>query len=184
MNQDQINSLIRSLLKIAGSVLVARGLTVYANIVNTEDVAGLLVGVVGLWQSHEHHGNNAALVAQAFQPAGSGDFPVPSSPDPKLGTGSRTSACGSPEPAEPNVGLAQNVCPTPAPPAAQPQAEDGGSKIEDGKNGKPAKPGTMAPAPSSTLNPPPSSPAPAAPPAPAPAVPAAPPQSAIGNQKS
>jgi hypothetical protein len=58
MNQDQINSLIRSLLKIAGSVLVARGLTVYANIVNTEDVAGLLVGVVGLWQSHEHHGEH------------------------------------------------------------------------------------------------------------------------------
>jgi phage gp29-like protein len=102
-----------------------------------------------------------APVAQAFQPAGSGDFPVPSFGSGELGTGSRTSACGSPEPAEPNVGLAQNVCPTPAASAAQPQAEDGGSKIEDGKNGKdPAA--TSGSVPSATLNPPPSSPPPAA----------------------
>ena len=56
MNQEQVDSLIRTVLKVAGSVLMARGLSDYANIVNTEDVAGLLVGLVGIWLSHQTHG--------------------------------------------------------------------------------------------------------------------------------
>jgi hypothetical protein len=55
MNKDQVNSLIRSLLKIAGAWLVAHGLSEYASLVNSDDVFGLLVLLVGMWQSHQRH---------------------------------------------------------------------------------------------------------------------------------
>ncbi len=61
MNQDQVNSLIRTVLKIAGSVLMTHGLTQYATLVNSPDVCGLAVLLVGLWLSHQTHG--AAVTA-------------------------------------------------------------------------------------------------------------------------
>jgi hypothetical protein len=93
MNLDQINSLVRSVLKIAGAILVAHGACKVAAIVNTEDVAGVAVSLVGLWLSHQLHGspgNCRAVasseggqpvlpVAQTFLSAGNGNLPVPSS---------------------------------------------------------------------------------------------------------
>lgn len=55
MNQDQITSIIRSILKIAGSALAAHGLTNAANLVNGEDVAGVAIAVAGLVWSHYNH---------------------------------------------------------------------------------------------------------------------------------
>ena len=60
MNQDQINSLVRTVLKIAGTALAARGLTSTAQWVNSEDVFGLIVLLVGLWESHQTHQNDSA----------------------------------------------------------------------------------------------------------------------------
>ena len=57
MNQPQINSLVRSLLKVAGTVLTAHGLTSTATWINSEDVLGMVVLLVGLWQSHQVHGS-------------------------------------------------------------------------------------------------------------------------------
>ena len=55
MNKDQINSFVRSAAKIVGSILVARGMTNAAAIVNTEDCIGLVIAVVGLVMSHFNH---------------------------------------------------------------------------------------------------------------------------------
>jgi hypothetical protein len=55
MNNDQLGSLIRSALKIAGGILVAHGLTAEATLINTPDVAGLLMAVIGLLASHFNH---------------------------------------------------------------------------------------------------------------------------------
>ena len=52
MNQDQFTSLIQSLIKIAGSALTAHGLTAAANIVNGQDVSGVVLVVAGLVWSH------------------------------------------------------------------------------------------------------------------------------------
>jgi hypothetical protein len=60
MNQAQINSLIRSVLKIAGTALAAHGLTTAASLVNSEDVFGLVVLLVAVWQSHQHHAGGSA----------------------------------------------------------------------------------------------------------------------------
>lgn len=51
----QVNSIIRTVLKIAGALLAQRGLTQAANLVNSEDVIGLLLvlaGVVMSWWEH------------------------------------------------------------------------------------------------------------------------------------
>lgn len=55
MNQDQINSMVRSVLKVAGAILVAHGATQAAAIVNCEDMIGLVITLVGLVQSHQAH---------------------------------------------------------------------------------------------------------------------------------
>jgi hypothetical protein len=55
MNPNQIQSLVRSVLKLVGAILVTHGATAYAAILNTEDVAGLVVTLVGLYMSHEQH---------------------------------------------------------------------------------------------------------------------------------
>ncbi len=66
MNQDQRDSLIRSLLKLAGTALAAHGLTASAAWVNSEDALGAIVLLVGLWQSHHTHGSGST-----------GNLPVP-----------------------------------------------------------------------------------------------------------
>ena len=90
MNQDQLNSFVRSVLKIAGSILVAHGATKAAGIVNTEDMAGVVVILVGLIQSQIHHGQ-AATTANAtaglrgiIEQFAQG--PAPFSPAPETGT--------------------------------------------------------------------------------------------------
>ena len=56
MNQDQIDSVVRSLVKVAGGILTAHGLTATAAIVNSQNVIELLVGIVmavaGFYASH------------------------------------------------------------------------------------------------------------------------------------
>ena len=79
MNSDQLNSLVRSVLKIAGAVLMAHGATKYAAIVNTEDMAGVVVTIIGMWLSHQTHG--VGVQALACSPAATagepGGSPVP-----------------------------------------------------------------------------------------------------------
>lgn len=55
MNQDQVNSLIRSFLKIAGAALTAHGLTTAASIINNQDFIGAVLIVAGLIWSHFNH---------------------------------------------------------------------------------------------------------------------------------
>jgi hypothetical protein len=55
MNKDQINSAVRTLLKVIGSALVTHGATKAASIVNSEDVIGLVITVIGLLWSHFEH---------------------------------------------------------------------------------------------------------------------------------
>lgn len=59
MNQDQINSALRSLLKIIGSALAAHGLAQAASIVNGEDCIGVVLAVAGLVWSHFSHAPDA-----------------------------------------------------------------------------------------------------------------------------
>lgn len=61
MNQDQIMSGVRSLLKVIGAVLVARGATNAATIVNGEDVAGVSLVAVGMvWSWWQHRKDSTA----------------------------------------------------------------------------------------------------------------------------
>jgi hypothetical protein len=60
MNPDQRDSLIRSILKIAGTAALAHGLAATSTWINSEDAAGLIILLVGLWQSHIFHGAAAA----------------------------------------------------------------------------------------------------------------------------
>jgi len=55
MNKDQIDSVVRSVLKIAGAIAVAHGASAYAGIINSEDVTGLASLVVGLLLSYQWH---------------------------------------------------------------------------------------------------------------------------------
>ena len=55
MNQSQLNSAIRSGLKILGGILTAHGATSAAGLVNTEDLIGLALIVGGAIWSHFHH---------------------------------------------------------------------------------------------------------------------------------
>lgn len=58
-NQDQFLSLVRSILKIAGSALTAHGLTQAASWVNSEDVTGVIITLAGLFWSHWEHSPDA-----------------------------------------------------------------------------------------------------------------------------
>jgi len=64
--------MVRTVLKIAGTALTAHGLSVYANIINTEDVAGLVVTLVGMWLSHQTHAGPLATGPVADQGAAGG----------------------------------------------------------------------------------------------------------------
>lgn len=52
MNKDQVNSVLRSALKIAGAALAAHGMTKAAAFINAEDTIGLILTLVGLIISH------------------------------------------------------------------------------------------------------------------------------------
>jgi hypothetical protein len=60
MNNDQINSLVRSLLKILGSLLIAHGYSTYANIINTPDVIGFIIALAAFISSHFAHSTPAS----------------------------------------------------------------------------------------------------------------------------
>ena len=62
MNQDQIESIVRTALKIIGALLIKHGLSDYAAIVNTPDVCGAVALLIGLWLSHQHHGDKAVVM--------------------------------------------------------------------------------------------------------------------------
>ena len=77
MNQEQINSLVRTVLKIAGTALAAHGMTTSANLVNSEDVFGAAVLLVGLWQSHQTH---ADPLIKAITNFAAGPAPISGAP--------------------------------------------------------------------------------------------------------
>jgi len=66
MNQDQIDSLVRSVVKIAGGILTAHGLTASATIVNSQNVieliTGIVMAVIGFYASHTTHSTDSVPV--------------------------------------------------------------------------------------------------------------------------
>ena len=58
MNLDQLNSLIRTVLKVIGSALMTHGLTNYATFINSPDVIGLVLLVGGMIWSHYTHASS------------------------------------------------------------------------------------------------------------------------------
>jgi len=74
MNLDQFNSLVRSLLKVAGAALAAHGLSAAASIVNSQDVIGLalvLAGVVWSHFTHSESGSSGSTTGPSTGQAGS-----------------------------------------------------------------------------------------------------------------
>ena len=63
INQDQIDSLVRTAAKIAGGILAAHGLTGAATALNSssveEAIGGLLLAVLGAWGSHKSNASPA-----------------------------------------------------------------------------------------------------------------------------
>lgn len=78
MNTDQLNSFVRSLLKIIGAILLAHGATKAAAIVNTEDVAGVIITLVGLFESHRFHSQDA--IARLISEFGKGPYQTAETP--------------------------------------------------------------------------------------------------------
>lgn len=114
MNQNQLNSLVRTILKIAGTALAAHGLTVSANLVNSEDVFGLVVLLVGLLQSHQTHGAPASgpgSCPSPIAPCLEAGAPVLAEVTAKAALPSLFSAGGG---GQPNVGRAPAATPPPA----------------------------------------------------------------------
>jgi hypothetical protein len=60
MNKDQLNTLIHSLVKIIGTALVTHGATKAATTLNSEDVIGAIVTVVGVVLAHTAAGKTAS----------------------------------------------------------------------------------------------------------------------------
>ncbi len=75
INSDQLNSLIRTALKVLGSVLLTHGLTSAANIINSPDVIGAVLLIAGIIASHLNHSS---------PPASSGPSSPPSSLPPLM----------------------------------------------------------------------------------------------------
>jgi hypothetical protein len=59
MNNNQLNTLIHSLVKIVGTALVTHGATKAANTLNSEDVIGAIVTVIGVILAHTAAGKSA-----------------------------------------------------------------------------------------------------------------------------
>lgn len=77
MNQDQIDSIVRSVCKVAGGILIAHGATQAAAIINAPDVieaiGGLVMVIIGICASHATHApnvptSNVPTSAQPQQP--------------------------------------------------------------------------------------------------------------------
>jgi hypothetical protein len=82
MNQDQIDSAVRTILKIVGTYLATKGLTEQAALINGSDVAGLVTLLIGLWLSHQQH--------QVVTPPANIPTQTVSGPQPTPGAGETT----------------------------------------------------------------------------------------------
>lgn len=76
MNTDQTTSMVRSVLKVAGGILLAHGASKAAAVVNGEDSVGLVVTIVGFVWSHFSNSDNsiakkADAIADKAPPVGS-----------------------------------------------------------------------------------------------------------------
>jgi hypothetical protein len=112
MNQQQTDSLIRSVLKVAGAVLVAHGATKAASVVNCEDMFGLIVGLVGVVQSYRHHASPSETTSATADLNGiirqfaAGPEPVEGAgPEPVEGAGPEPVEGAGPEPEPTNPAL-------------------------------------------------------------------------------
>lgn len=65
MNNDQIMSLVRSLLKLIGGALLAHGATKAAGWVNGEDAVGLILALIGFITSHVTHKDDSTTTPTA-----------------------------------------------------------------------------------------------------------------------
>ena len=67
INQDQIDSLVRTAAKIAGGILTAHGLTGAATVLNAssveEAIGGLILALLGAWSSHKSNATPPATAA-------------------------------------------------------------------------------------------------------------------------
>ncbi len=70
MNKDQALSITRTLLKVIGSALVTHGATKAAGLLNSEDVIGLILTVVGLVWSHFQHSDDSSNPNPIIGPSG------------------------------------------------------------------------------------------------------------------
>ena len=59
MNKDQQKSLVLSAVKIISGILIAKGFTNAASIIDTPDVIGFVLAMVALISSHFHHADAA-----------------------------------------------------------------------------------------------------------------------------
>ena len=64
MNQDQLTSAVRTALKIIGTILATHGAQQAAGLVNSEDVIGLVLMLVGVIWSHFQHASSATPPAK------------------------------------------------------------------------------------------------------------------------
>lgn len=67
MNQDQVNSLVRSGLKVVGGILIAHGATNAAAVLSTgpviEAICGVVTAIIGIVWSHWNHKADPAPTA-------------------------------------------------------------------------------------------------------------------------
>lgn len=74
MNNEQLSSLVRTILKVVGTVMLTHGATKAAALINSEDVIGVCVTVVGLVMSHIEHSNIS--IEEKLADHGTADGPV------------------------------------------------------------------------------------------------------------
>jgi hypothetical protein len=75
MNQDQIDSLVRTLCKIGGGILAAHGAQQMATVINTPDVVeaitGIITAAISIYASHTSNAtptSNTPVVSQPQSP--------------------------------------------------------------------------------------------------------------------
>lgn len=66
MNTDQLNSLIRSVLKIIGTALLAHGYTTAGTWLGAEEIIGAIIAVAGFIASHNWHKDESQPPAPKF----------------------------------------------------------------------------------------------------------------------
>ena len=81
MNQDQLSSLVRSVLKIVGALLISSGVKGAAGIsdtLNSPDCIGLVMFIIGMaWSHYSHAGDSSTPPAAPAGGTGSGGSKLP-----------------------------------------------------------------------------------------------------------